>query len=108
MADQDNDSHILLVAENDTILAKGHAIITQLLSADEPTRAAIRREQLISVHSGGSMLSVGTAMSHIYDRAENGPAVTFPQANISEAEIQNMLNVDESMMTPYGPPNPHA
>ena len=78
VADQDNDSHILLVAENDTILAKGHAIITQLLSADEPTRAAIRREQLISVHSGGSMLSVGTAMSQIYDRAENGPAVTFP------------------------------
>ena len=96
MADQDNDSHILLVAESEQVLGKGYAIVMQLLNADEHTRTRIRREQLISVHSGG-VLAAGAAINSIYDKAERG--ATFNE---------DMLDIDESMMTSYGPPNPYA
>lgn len=68
----------------------------QLLNADEHTRTRIRREQLISVHSGG-VLAAGAAINSIYDKAERG--ATFNE---------DMLDIDESMMTSYGPPNPYA
>ena len=98
MADQDNDSHILLVAESESVLQKGFAIVSELLNADEHTRSKIRREQLVAVHQGG-VLAVGAAINQIYEKAERG---------VAAVEDFSMLHIDESMMTPYGPPNPYA
>lgn len=49
------------------------------------------------MHSGG-VLAAGAAINSIYDRAERG-AVELNE---------DLLDLDESMMTPYGPPNPFA
>ena len=123
MADQDNDSHVLLVAESEEILGKGFAIVSELLSADERTRAKIRREQLVSVHAQAGLTTtgavasvVGSAMAQIYERAEKGGSGGGGKAEkeVAGGEEEeedggvNMLNIDESMMTPYGPPNPNA
>ena len=40
------------------------------------------------------MLAIGAAINSIYDKAERGN--------------DELFNMDESMMTPYGPPNPYA
>ena len=45
-------------------------------------------------------MAAGSAINSIYDKAESGAA--------PEAETESLLDIDESMMTPYGPPNPYA
>lgn len=77
--DDDDEQHVLLIADNQTSMQRAQIAIERIISADDKTREKIRHEQLVVAQQ------------------LNKSAPTSTQVHNSNQQL------DESMMTPYGP-----
>lgn len=80
--DDDDDQHVLIMGDTEDAVEKGVAACNRIINADEETRNMIRKEQL----------KVAAELSN----------------NMYTSSTDNKASVDESMLTPYGPPSPYA
>lgn len=82
--DDDDEQHVLLIADNQASMSRAQMAVERIINADEKTREKIRNEQLVVAQQ----LNKGTAPAQ---------------------QVQNLnQQMDESLMTPYGPPSPYA
>ena len=77
--DDEDEQHVLLIADNQESMRKAQTAVERIITADDATRDKIRHEQLV-----------------VAQQLNNN------QANV----VQQPL--DDSMMTPYGAPSPYA
>lgn len=77
--DDEDEQHVLLIADNQESLRRAQTAVERIITADDSTRDKIRHEQL----------------------------VVAQQLNNQQANIQQQP-LDDSMMTPYGAPSPYA
>mmetsp|Transcript_117 Transcript_117/g.147 ORF Transcript_117/g.147 Transcript_117/m.147 type:complete len:435 (+) Transcript_117:521-1825(+) len=78
--DEDDDQHVLIMGDTEDSVERAVEACNKIIMADEETRNMIRKEQL----KVAAELNNNTYMT------------------------DNKSSVDESMLTPYGPPSPYA
>ena len=83
--DDDDDQHVLIMGDTKEAVQRAIDSCNRIINADEETRNMIRKEQLTIA-------------------AEINKAIYSTDNN----ESNNPSQVDESMLTPYGPPSPYA
>jgi rRNA processing protein Krr1/Pno1 len=79
--DDDDDQHVLIMGDTQEAVERAVEACNKIILADEDTRNMIRKEQL---------------------------KVAAEMNNTSYSSYDNKAPVDESMLTPYGPPSPYA
>lgn len=80
--DDDDDQHVLIMGDTQYQVDHAVEVCNKIILADEETRNSIRKEQL----------RVAAELNN----------------NIYSTNSDNKAPVDESMLTPYGPPSPYA
>ena len=76
--DDDDEQHVLIIGDTAENVRRAQNTVERVITADDTTRNKIRQEQL----------------------------TVAAQLNNQTTPVQNMM--DDSMMTPYGPPSPYA
>ena len=80
--DQDDDQHVLIMGDTEDAVEKAIEECNKVILADEDTRNMIRKEQLkIAAELNNNTFTISS---------------------------DNNASIDDSMLTPYGPPSPYA
>ena len=95
--DDDDDQHVLVIGETQENVQKATTIVNRILNSDESTRDKIRKEQL----------TVAAQLTNSKQGQSSKNQVQTLEDVCKQVGLDNQ-SMDDSMMTPYGPPSAQA